>query len=163
MTATRTETVPDFRLPASTGQTLERDAFVGKVPMVISFHPGFSHEDTDRLIGSFNELLADFGSQRSQILMVVPETASEVRSYAERHGVRFPILADPALEMARAFDAVAAADDSTMAPRPVLIITDPQGTIVRRFDEVPKEGQAQAALSVIRAEGSSWLDPSGEA
>lgn len=155
MTATRTETIPDFRLPASTGQTLERDSFKGKIPLVISFHPGFSHPETGSLIEGFNELLADFGSHRSQVLVVVPETAASVRRYAQENGISMPILADPGSDMARAFDAIEA--DGSIEP--VLIVTDADGKIVRRFDEVPDEGQPEAALAAIRAEGSGALEP----
>ena len=155
MTATRTETIPDFRLPASTGQTLERASFMGKVPMVISFHPGFSHPGTGVLIASFNELLSDFGAQRSQVLIVVPETAADVRAYAAEHHISLPLLADPGHGMARAFDAFN--DDEIVEP--VLIVTDVNGVVVCRFDEAPEEGQAQAALRAIRGEGSGAPEP----
>lgn len=155
MTPARTDTVPDFRLPSSTGQTLELDSFRGKLPLVLVFHPGLDHPGTDRIIADFDGLLAQFGAERCQVLVVLPETASDLRSYADEHDVSLPLLADPAHAMARAYEVLN--DDG--AVRPVLIVTDSDAVVVRRFDPAPDDGQADAALSAIRAQGSGALEP----
>lgn len=128
---------------------------MGKIPLVIAFHPGFSDGGTDQLVKSFDELLSEFGSRRSQVLIVVPETATTVREYAKDHDISLPILADPGSDMARNFDAL----DESGNFEPVLVVTDADGVVVRRYDEAPDDGQAQAALRAIRVEGSGALEP----
>lgn len=94
--------------------------------------------------------LADFGSERSQILGVVKEVARKVRRRADELEIRFPILADAAGEMSRDFGVVFDEESE----QPVLVIADRGGRLVRGFDPAPTEGLVDAALTTIRGLGS---------
>ncbi len=88
MSATRTDEIPDLNLPASTGQTLERSSFLDKVPLVIVFLPGLDDDHSRSQIAEFDRMLSDFGSERSQVLIVAPETARRVREVADESSIQ---------------------------------------------------------------------------
>ncbi len=136
------DVVPDFSLPASSGQTLSRDSFVGKVPLVIVFVPDPLGSDRS-VVETYSGLLSEFGSLRVQVLLVARVTAREARDIAAATGANVPLLADAGGAMATAFGA--AGPDGTF--RRVIVITDEYGGIIRRLD--PGPGPA-AVLHAVR-------------
>lgn len=138
--------LPDFRLPSSKGQTLERQSFVEKVPLVVFFLPSVTNPADRDVIREYDEHLKDFADARVQVLGVVKETARRLRSLADRMGIELPLLADAGGDMIRDFDAQAP-DGSA---RRVTVLSDRHGRILRRFDPSPP-GQASAILSAIRS------------
>lgn len=123
--------LPDFRLPASTGQTLTRSAFVDTVPLVITFVSDLTSYETAQRLQAYNDRLAEFGSQPAQVLGVASATASSVRESADDIGIRFPILADPTGAFADACDARAGSREFD----PVTLVTDAWGVIRHRIDD----------------------------
>jgi peroxiredoxin len=83
-----------FRAPASTGQTVELDAYLGKVPIVVFFVPDVETEAARDEIDAWSEHLVDFGHLRVQVLGIVPATPREVRDAAREWGWVVPLLAD---------------------------------------------------------------------
>lgn len=156
MSDATTETIPDFSLAASTGQTLALDSFRGKVPMAIVFVEGL--EQDRELVGALDERLADFGSERSQILAVARVTAREARDFAEAEGIAMPILADASGAMFRDYGA----EDTDGSRRRLAVVATAEGRLVRRFDPLPVEGAAEGLLNCIRALGSGALDGSAD-
>lgn len=134
--------LPDFSLPASTGQTLSLDSFEGKVPMAILFLADL--EEDRALVSEMNEALPDFGDRRSQLLTVARATASEVRNFVEENGIVMPILADAAGAMARDYGAEGEAGRRRMA-----VIADAEGRIVRRLGPLGESGVADMLLTTI--------------
>lgn len=125
------DVLPDFRLPASTGQTLEKRAFLDRVPMVISLLAFEGVEAPPEALTAFNERLAEFGSRTAQVLVVADRTAREVRDMADEWGINLPILADPARTLARACHAVD--EDGEIVE--TTIVTDTRGRIRSRYDD----------------------------
>lgn len=144
-------------MPASTGQTLGLDSFLGKVPMVIVFVDTDSTEDR-RLLAELSSRHKEFGAERSQILTVAKVTAKDTRQIAEDMGLSVPLLADASGAMARDFDAV----DSDGGAKRVAVVADKQGRLVRRFDPLPIQDDPaaviEALLYAVRAIGSGSLD-----
>ena len=136
----------DFRLPASTGQTLSKEAFLGKVPVIVTFLPNLDGEqDALQLIG-YNERLKDFGSLPSQVLAVAKATASQVRRKADDLGIRFPILADPTGAFAADCDAL----DPDRSFRAVTIVADKRGLIRHRIENAAPLDEAEAAYTFVQ-------------
>jgi peroxiredoxin len=96
-----TDEIPDFRFPASTGQTLSRDSFLGKVRMVAVVIGEDSEEASAPTLRALNDKLPDFGTRSAQLLVFMRVTARSARSIAENLEIRFPILADPTGKFAR--------------------------------------------------------------
>jgi peroxiredoxin len=156
MSEATTETIPDFSLAASTGQTLALESFRGKVPMAIVFLEGLG-QDRD-LVEALDERLADFGSERSQILAVAKVTAREARDFAQAEGISMPILADASGAIFRDYGA----ENDAGELRRLGVVATAEGRLVRRFDPLPVDGAAEGLLNCIRAEGSVALDGSAE-
>lgn len=112
--------VPDFSLPASTGQTLSLESFRGNTPLVIIFLPD-PHASL-RMLKRFDERLADFGNERSQLLAVASVDAGEARQIADEHDLVLPLLADEAGAMAHELNL-------QLACHPVVIVADKDGRI----------------------------------
>jgi peroxiredoxin len=93
--------LPDFRFPASTGQTLSRSSFLGKVRIVAVVIGEESEDAAAPVLQALNANLGEFGARSAQLLVFMPTTARMVRSISESLGIRFPILADPTGKFAR--------------------------------------------------------------
>ncbi len=94
--------VPDFRAPSSNGQTLDRDSFLGKVPVVLLFPP--ADLERDPVLREFDDRLVEFGHRRVQVLVVAHAAARAVRELADRiplHGLT--VLADQDGSIAQAY------------------------------------------------------------
>jgi peroxiredoxin len=135
----------DFRLPASTGQTLSREAFLDKVPVVVAFVPDIDGEGGAKRLKAYNERLKDFGSLPSQVLAVARATASRVRWKADDLGIKFPILADPTGDFAAACDAV----EPDRSFRAVTIVTDRRGKIRHRIENAAPVDDAETAYTLV--------------
>lgn len=149
------ESIPTFRLPASTGQTLELASFKDKVPLVLLFLDP-DNARSDALLAAVNGRLKDFGSERSQILVVMSLTARETRELSDERGLAVPVLADASRAMASDFEAI---NDAGL---PVAVIADKTARLVRRFDPLPDEEPEEvvdALLYAVRAIGSGTLVP----
>ncbi|KAA3640087.1 MAG: hypothetical protein DWP92_03620 [Armatimonadetes bacterium] len=72
--------IPDFRLPASTGQTLAKSAFIGKMPIVLIFVSDLSTDESVAVLTAFNDALSEFGDRVSQVLGVARLTARSART-----------------------------------------------------------------------------------
>lgn len=144
--------IGDFSLAASTGQTLSLDSFKGKVPLVLVF---LDLEDDDHraLLAELNDRHKDFGSERSQVLVVTKVTAREARRLAEEMGLSVPVLADASGAMGRDHEAVKGS---------VAVVADKQGRVFRRFDPLATEDDVfevtDALLDAVRAIGSGTPD-----
>lgn len=138
--------ITPFRAPASTGHTLEWDAYAGKVPVVLAFLPGV-HEaaDLDEL-AEFDRMHAEFGEERVQVLGVVKATASHVRDTAERNGFSVPVLADAAGTIIASFGM----DEPDGSAKRATVIIDRSGTVAKTFDHAPPSGHAAAVLAAVR-------------
>lgn len=148
--------LPDFSLPASTGQTLSFDSFRGKVPIVMVFLGDLSADGDVTLLKELDSHLKDFGSQRSQLLIVVRATARVARELSDEMKLSVPLLADASGALAR--DLGVEDDDGNR--RPVALVADKEGAIGRRFEPMPEEDPASAVdalLYSVRALGSRAL------
>lgn len=119
--------VPEFSLPASTGQTLALDSFLGKVPMVFVFLTAESPSHRDLLI-ELNSRLREFGRQRTQVLVVMRLVARSAREIADRANLALPILADANGGLARGFGLDPSGGEA------VALVADRTGSVVQTFD-----------------------------
>ncbi len=78
------EPAPSFATTASTGKVLSLDDFTGLVPVVLTFVGTLPATAAEEVIAAFNDVFADFGRQQVQLLIVTPESESQVRSASSR-------------------------------------------------------------------------------
>lgn len=133
--------IQGFRLPASTGHTLDFEAFRGKVPVALVFVSDPQSLEGDSIIEELDRRLKDFGSERSQVLVVSRLTARGAREVADDRGLAIPILADASGAMARDFDA----DTESI----VAVVADKAGSIETRFDPFFDGADPQSAVEQL--------------
>src|SRR5262245_27797338 len=64
---------PSFSSPASTGKTLSLGDFLGLVPVALTFVGTLPKRAADDVIEALNDVFAEFGQHRVQLLIVTPE------------------------------------------------------------------------------------------
>lgn len=151
--------IEPFSLPASTGQTLSLDKFKGKMPLVLVFLSDLESDENLELLEELNERLSEFGSERSQVLVVARVTARQAREFADENKLKIALLADASGSMVRDYEA----DDDQGNTRTVAVVADREGVLKRRFDPLPIDGDADdvvdGLLETIQALGTGTLVP----
>jgi peroxiredoxin len=151
--------IEPFSLPASTGQTLSLDKFKGKLPLVLVFLSDLESNENLELLDELNERLSDFGSERSQVLVVARVTARQAREFADERQLRVALLADASGSMARDYEA----DDDKGNTRTLAVVADREGVLKRRFDPLPIDGDpddvVDGLLETVQALGTGALVP----
>lgn len=84
---------PTFELPATGGTTVSLDDFAGK-PVVLVFYPGDDTPVCTKQLNSYNRDLAEFEALDAQILAISAQGVDSHESFAGKHGLKFPLLAD---------------------------------------------------------------------
>ena len=132
------EVAPAFSAPSSTGRELSLDAFLGKVPVALTFAGTMSPEATAELVDSFERSFPEFGQHHVQSLVVVPEQAQTIRR-RRRTGTKVPLLAD---DTGRLVEMYAAS-----ATFPATVLIDESGTITRLVEGGVAADHAAAVLA----------------
>jgi peroxiredoxin len=140
---------PTFRAPTSNGQTLDSEAFHGKLAVVLFFlrHPGSA--DDEVVLDSFDEHLVDFGHERVQLLGVVPCSPRDLRERASGRQLAVTLLADEGDGIARSFGAATGSqgdDDGAAAT----VVIDRHGIIAARVPRTDPIRHAQQVLTELR-------------
>ncbi len=100
---------PAFRAPTSNGQTLDQDAFVGKLAWAMFFLPAAWTErdqwapEAEIALAELDELLVEFGHLRVQLLGAARTTPRVARDRHDRDQLAVTLLADEDGTIARRF------------------------------------------------------------
>ena len=115
---------PDFTLPGTGGATYSLDDFLGK-PIVLIFYPGDDTPVCTKQLNSYNDGLDQFEKLDAQIVGISAQSVDSHESFAGKHGLAFPLLADT--------DKTVAGEYGTLGPlgfpRRSVFIIDRGGTI----------------------------------
>ena len=84
---------PKFSLPATGGSTVSLDDYAGK-PVVLVFYPGDDTPVCTKQLNSYNRDLGEFEALDAQILAISAQGIDSHESFAGKHGLKFPLLAD---------------------------------------------------------------------
>jgi thioredoxin-dependent peroxiredoxin len=84
---------PQFTLPATGGSTVSLDDYLGK-PVVLVFYPGDDTPVCTKQLNSYNRDLGEFEALDAQILAISAQGIDSHESFAGKHGLKFPLLAD---------------------------------------------------------------------
>lgn len=101
--------VGDFSLPGGEliGSSFERRDFElckqrGK-PLVLAFYPGDDTPVCTRQLCSYSSGLESFAEMGARVWGVSPQSVDSHETFARRHGLRMPLLADESRTVTRAF------------------------------------------------------------
>jgi peroxiredoxin len=115
---------PDFSLPGTGGRTWTLSEFLGR-PVVLVFYPGDDTPVCTKQLNSYNDGLEQFVDLDAQVIGISAQDVDSHERFAERHGLRIPLLADT--------DKVVAARYGTLGPlgfpRRSIVIVDRSGVV----------------------------------
>jgi len=95
------DNAPDFTLPG-TGGTWTLSQFRGR-PVVVVFYPGANTPVCTRQLNSYNDDLARFEELDAQVLAISSQDVASHDQFSDKHGFRFPLLADVDKTVAAAY------------------------------------------------------------
>ena len=116
---------PDFRLPATTGDTVSLSHYRGTRNLILVFYVSDHTPDCTRQLTSLQEELETLEACHAAVLGINPGTLDDHQRYQAQLGLTFPLLHDPEAQVAALYGA--RQDDGTVH-RTVYLI-DTQGMI----------------------------------
>jgi peroxiredoxin Q/BCP len=142
---------PSFRLKDQHGQTHSLADYAGK-PLVLYFYPKDDTPGCTAESCSFQDLLPDFSKVGAAVVGVsILDEKSKAR-FAKKHGLTFPLLADPDHEVAEKYGVWQQKmryGRKYMGIVRTTYLIGADGKVVRRWDKVKVEGHAEDVRGAI--------------
>ena len=143
------EPAPEFELPDQDGQlhSLEdyRDSWV-----VLYFYPKDETPGCTTEACEFRDNIFAFRKLNAQILGVSLDDVESHKSFAEKHGLPFPLLADSSGTAADAYGVKTKMMGFTVAKRQTFLI-DPDGVIAKHYEEVKPATHSQEVIADLES------------
>jgi len=118
------DVAPDFSLPATGGEVITLSSFVGR-PVVVVFYPGDDSPVCTKQLNSYNDGLNEFESLDAQVLAISSQGLVSHEAFAQKYGLKFPLLADSEKDVAKAYGVLGPLG----FPRRSVFIVDREGVI----------------------------------
>ena len=84
---------PDFTLPGTGGRDYTLSSYRGK-PVVLVFYPGDNTAVCTTQLKSYTADFEEFEGVDAQVLAISPQGVASHEDFADKHGFKFPLLAD---------------------------------------------------------------------
>ena len=88
------EIAPTFKLPSSTGETIDLASFKGKKTVVLYFYPKADTPGCTKEACGFRDALADYDKANIAVLGISPDPEKDVTKFSTKFHLNFPLLAD---------------------------------------------------------------------
>jgi peroxiredoxin Q/BCP len=115
---------PDFTLAGTGGREYSLSAYRGQ-PVVLVFYPGDDTPVCTKQLNSYNDDLDEFGEMNAQVLAISAQDVASHEAFAGKHGLAFPLLADPDKKVAAAYGTLGPIG----FPRRSIFIVDGDGVV----------------------------------
>jgi thioredoxin-dependent peroxiredoxin len=140
---------PEFKLQDQNGKWHELKDYRGKW-VALYFYPKDQTPGCTTQACEFRDNIFAFREAGAQILGVSVDDVESHKKFSERHGLPFPILADPSKATAKKYGVLKTfLGTMELAKRDTFLI-DPQGRIVKHYPEVDPKGHSQIVLNDIK-------------
>jgi len=143
------KSAPDFRLKDQNDQWHALADYKGKW-LVLYFYPLDNSPGCTEEARQFRDLYPTYESRNIAVLGVSLNDVASHKSFSDKLGLPFPLLADTNHELAQAFHVVGGFGIWPYAKRETFLI-DPQGVIVYNYSSVNTESHAAQVLKDIEA------------
>ena len=128
---------PEFTLPDQNGQMHSLADYTGKKVILYFYSKDMTSGCTKQACG-FAELYPQFQEKGAVVLGVSKDSVASHKRFEEKHGLPFPLLSDPELQVITAYDVLKPTKDgkpSRSVSRSTYLI-DEDGIIVKAFDKI---------------------------
>ncbi len=141
---------PDFSGVDQDGKPVRLAEYAGR-PVVLYFYPADMTTGCTMEACAFRDEQGEFQNQGAVVLGVSTQDEASHREFRAKHGLNFPLIADPSKEICRAYNALGLLG---VAKR-VTYVIGPDGTIVDAFKSMNPKPHVERALRVVREQGSN--------
>jgi peroxiredoxin Q/BCP len=117
---------PDFSLPAHPSGKISLNDFVGKKNVILAFYPKDDTPGCTKEMCAFSDDLDKFNNAGTQVLGISVDDEASHGKFADKHGLKIPLLADNQREVGKAYGTVRG--DGGNAER-MLFVIDKEGVI----------------------------------
>jgi peroxiredoxin Q/BCP len=93
---------PEFTLPGTGGQSYSLSSYRGK-PVVLVFYPGDNTAVCTTQLKSYTADFDEFEGVDAQILAISPQDVASHEGFSDKHGFKFPLLADTDKSVGKAY------------------------------------------------------------
>ncbi|MFZ8966699.1 MAG: peroxiredoxin [Ilumatobacteraceae bacterium] len=118
------DAAPDFTLPGTGARNYSLSQYRGS-PVVLVFYPGDNTPVCTKQLCSYNDELSQFAGLSAQVLGISAQDVASHEAFAAKHGFQFPLLADVAKAVHRAYGVLGLMD----LPRRSVFVVDGAGVI----------------------------------
>jgi peroxiredoxin Q/BCP len=140
---------PDFRLKDQNDQWHELKDYKGKW-LVVYFYPLDNSPGCTEEARQFRDLYPTYEKRNIVVLGVSLNDVASHKSFADKLGLPFPLLADTNHDLAKTFNVLGGFGFLPYAKRETFLI-DPQGIIVYQYTSVNTESHAAQVLKDVDA------------
>ena len=95
---------PDFDLEDQDGRRHTLKSLLKNGPLILYFYPADFTPGCTKEACSFRDLQKDLVAARLRVVGVSPQDAESHKRFAAKHGLNFPLLADPDKRAVKAYD-----------------------------------------------------------
>lgn len=135
---------PTFELPDQDGKLHKLTEYRGHW-LILYFYPKDNTPGCTIEAQKFREAYAQFQAMETEIVGVSLDDVDSHKEFAEVHELPFPLLADPDKKTARAYEVLTEIGPLKYTRRETFVI-DPEGVIVRHYEDVDHEIHARQLL-----------------
>jgi thioredoxin-dependent peroxiredoxin len=145
------ETAPDFDLESSTGGRVRLKDLRG-APVVVYFYPRDMTPGCTREACAFQDARRQLAKAGATVVGLSPDSLTSHKKFAAAHGLKFPLLADPEAQVAKAWGAYG---EKVMYGRKVkgmirsTFVLDAKGVVRKVFPKVRVDGHAEKVLEAL--------------
>ncbi|HLE55217.1 MAG TPA: peroxiredoxin [Thermoplasmata archaeon] len=144
---------PDFEATDQDGKALRLRDFEGR-PVVLYFYPADMTTGCTMEACAFRDEQDKFQALDAVVLGVSTQDAASHREFRAKHGLNFPLLADPDKRIVRAYNTLGFMG---VAKR-VTYVIGPDGVIVDSFKSLNPKPHVERALRVLSEKGLNHAD-----
>lgn len=139
---------PDFKLQDAQGETRQLKDWQGKW-LVLYFYPKDDTPGCTKEACHFRDDIQQIHALGAEVIGISVDTVASHASFAHKHRLPFPLLADANGQVADAYGALFNLVVFQAAKRMTFII-DPQGTVAQTYSNVNPDGHSQAIISDLK-------------
>jgi len=141
---------PDFNLPSSEMDLRSLSDFRGRW-LVLYFYTKDNTPSATTLATDFTEFEGDFDVLGTKIVGISPDECFIHQKFVEKHGITFPLLADPEQEACREYGVTQDVDGSGPKIVRATFVIDGKGVVRHVEYNVNPEGHVRRILKTVAA------------
>ena len=144
---------PSFKLPASTGETIDLAKLKGK-RVVLYFYPRADTPGCTKQACGFRDAIASYKKLGVPVFGISPDPIEDVKKFADKFQLNFPLLADADHAVAERYGVWAEKSmygKKYMGVNRTTFIIDADGKVAHVMEKVKPEGHDQEVLKLLSA------------